>query len=110
MAYIKFNTLKSRSILGLICATVPVFFFWLWLHAIELGDTHTESATIFQAFLPELLKGRWLTTYVSIAFGILAIIFVVPGLKTENKGWKLFSFLIFIVSGLLLLLNGFALM
>lgn len=104
---IKWRVLTSAS---LICLLIPFSIYSLWLYVIDLGTTQAERVAIFKDYFPDFLGGRWSTTILSIAFGILAVILSSISLKHSKKNWKSLNILILLFSSMLLLLNLFSMM
>ena len=110
MKSLNHSMLKIFTLLGLVCMSVPLSIYGLWLYVIDLGTTHAERVAIFKEYFPEFLNGRWGTTFLSIVFCILAIIFSSISLKLSGKLWKVLNIIILVLSSLLLLLNIFSMM
>lgn len=106
----KSTQLKVLTLVSLICLLIPLSIYGLWIYVFDLGTTQIERVAIFKAYFPDFLNGRWDTTYLGIAFCVLAIIFSSISLKLSGKFWKSLNMLIIILSSLLLLLNLFSTM
>ncbi len=101
---------KTFAILALFASFVPVTIMTLWIKAASLGDTQEERVAIFYTYLPEFLRGRWNSTYLSIVFCIMAIVLSVKSMKSSSGLWRAFNILILTVSGGLLCLNLFSML
>ena len=77
--------LKVFTIFSFLCLLVPVVIYVLWIYAFELGATQAERVMIFKDFSPNFLNGRWDITLLSIAFCVLAIIFIVKFILNDVK-------------------------
>jgi 1-acyl-sn-glycerol-3-phosphate acyltransferase len=75
-----------------------------------MGTTQAESVEIFNGYFPDFLQGRWDTTYISLAFCVLAIILSIFGLKISVRSWQNINISILVIGSLLLLLNLFSMM
>ncbi len=104
------RTVKLFTMLALLASSVPVTIFVLWIKAANLGSTQAERVAIFYTYLPEFLRGRWNSTYLSIVFCVLAIILSAKGKKSRSRWWRALNILILTVSGGLLALNLFSMM
>ena len=102
--------LKILTFVGLLCLSVPLSILGLWIYAFNLGDSQTNRIAIFNSYFPNFLHGRFDTTYLSVAFCILAIILSSISLKLSGKLWKVLNIIILVFSILLLLLNLFSMM
>ena len=102
--------LKILTLVSLICMLIPFSIFALWIYVFDLGTTQVERVAIFKDYFPDFLNGRWSTTFLGIAFCIIAIIFSSISLKLSGKLWKGLNIIILVISSLLLLLNLFSMM
>ena len=103
-------SLKTLTVLGLICLFVPILILGLWIHAFNLGTTQIERVAIFNNYFPDSLDGRWDITFLSMAFCISAIILSNISMKLPGKLWKALNIIILVFSILLLSLNLFSMM
>lgn len=97
------------TLVSLICLSVPISIYGLWIYVFDLGTSQAERVAIFNDYFPDFLHGRWDITYVGIAFSTAAIAFSSIGLRL-SKMWKVLNIIILIFSSLLLLLNLFSMM
>jgi len=104
------RSLKTLSVVGLICIFVPILIFGLWIHAANLGTTQIERVATFKSYFPNFLDGRWDITFLSIAFCISAVILSSISLRLSGKLWKVLNVIILVISTLLLSLNLFSMM
>ena len=102
--------LKILTFTGLFCLSIPLSLCGLWIHAFNLGDNQPARVAIFNTYLPDFLHGRFDTTFLSIAFCVLAIILSSISLTLSGKLWKILNIIILVLSILLLLLNLFSMM
>lgn len=102
--------LKFLTFLGLLCFSLPLSIYGLWIHAANLGHNQSERVAIFNSYFPAYLRGRFDTTLLSIAFCILAIIFCIKSMSLSGKLWEITNIIILILSSLLLFLNLFSMM
>ena len=84
--------------------------YGLWVYAFKLGSTQAERVTIFKDYFPDFLNGRWDTTFISIAFCVVAILLSTLNLKKLKNFWRTLNILIVVISSLLLFLNLFSMM
>ena len=104
------SQLITVTFVSLVCLSVPISIFGLWIYAFDLGNSQTERVAIFNDYFPDFLHGRWDITFLSIAFSIAAIAFSSIGLRLSKMSWKALNIIIIIFSSLLLLLNLFMMM
>ena len=104
------SLLKRLTLVSLIFLSIPLIIYGLWTHAFKLGTTQVERVDIFYSYFPELLQGRYVLAYISIAFCLLTIILSSISLKLSGIFWKTLNIIILIINSLLLLLNLFQLM
>lgn len=104
------TSLKIVSLISLICLLIPLIIYGLWIYAFNLGTTQAERVTIFKDYFPDFLNGRWDTTFISIAFCVVAILLSTTNLKKIKNYWRTLNIFIIIISSLLLLLNLFSMM
>lgn len=71
----KKTQLKTATIIGFICLSIPLSVYALWISVFDLGTTQAERVALFKDYFPEFLHGRWDTTYLSIVFCILYFVF-----------------------------------
>lgn len=102
--------LKIKTFLSLVCFSIPLSIYILWIFILDLGTTQVERVAVFKDYFPDFLSGRWSTTLLSIAFCLAAIILSLSCLQFTKKLWKLLNILILIFSSLLLFLNLFSMM
>ena len=102
--------LKILTFIGLFCIVIPISILGLWIHAFNSGDNQADRVSIFNAYFPEFMHGRYSTTLLSIAFCISAVILSIICLKSSKKLWKIINIAILVISSLLLLLNLFSMM
>jgi len=102
--------LKWTTIAGLLCLLVPVSIFGLWVFVTNKGLPQTESLALFHQYLPEMLRTRFGTAYLSLLCCALAIFFSFMGLKMPEKGWQVMNVVVMIGSVLLFGLNLFTMM
>jgi len=96
--------------MGLICVLISLSIFGLWIKAFGLGENQADRVAIFHSYLPEILHGRYNTSFLVIAFSVSAIILCSISLKITEKPWKVLNTITLIISILLLLLSLFSLM
>ena len=104
------TSLKIATLVSLICLLIPITIYGLWIYAFNLGTTQVERVTIFKNYFPDFLNGRWDTTFISIAFCVVAILLSTLNLKKIKKYWRTLNIFIIVISSLLLLLNLFSMM
>ena len=102
--------LKILTFLGLLCFSIPLSLQGLWIYAFNQADNRSDSVAIVHSYLPEFLHGRYITTYLALAFCLLAIILSSISLKLSGILWKTLNIIILIISSLLLLLHLFQMM
>ena len=102
--------LKILTFAGILCLSIPLILFGLWNYSFNHGTTQDERVLIFDSFFPKFLQGRWDTTYLSIAFSVLAITLCIICLKLRGKFWKSLNISVLVLSALLLFLNLFSMM
>ena len=102
--------LKLFTFLGVLYISIPILLQGLWIYVFSLTDNQTEAIVLHHSYLPEILHGSYVTTYLSLAFCFLAIIFSSISLKLSEKLWKTLNTFILIFGGLMLFLNLFQLM
>jgi len=102
--------LKLLTFLGVLFISIPILIQGLWIYVFNLADNQSDRVLTLHSYFPEFLQGRYVTTYLSLAFCLLAIILSGISLKLSGKLWKSFNIIILIISSLLLLLNLFQLM
>ena len=79
------TSLKIATLVSLICLLIPLTIYGLWIYAFNLGTTQVERVTIFKDYFPDFLNGRWDTTFISIAFCVVAILLSTNNLKRIKK-------------------------
>lgn len=104
------TSLKIATLISLICSLIPLTIYGLWVYAFKLGSTQAERVTIFKDYFPDFLNGRWDTTFISIAFCVVAILLSTLNLKKLKNFWRTLNILIVVISSLLLFLNLFSMM
>ena len=104
------TSLKIATLVSLICLLIPLIIYGLWIYAFNFGTTQVERVTIFKDYFPDFLNGRWDTTFISIAFCVVAILLSTLNLKKIKKYWRTLNIFIIVISSLLLLLNLFSMM
>jgi hypothetical protein len=102
--------LKIVTLVSLICVSIPLSICGLWIYVFYLGTSQVERVAIFHDYLPDVLSGRWDTTYLSILFCISSIILSLIGLNSSSTLLKVTNILIVILSSILLLLNLWSMM
>lgn len=102
--------LKLLTFLGVLFISIPILIQGLWIYAFNLKDNQSDRVAILNSYLPEFLHGQYVTTYLALAFCLLAIILSSISLKLSGMLWKTLNMIILIISSLLLLLNLFQLM
>ena len=102
--------LKLFTFFGLLCMSLPLSIFGLWIYSSNAGTSQADSVAIFNSYFPDFLQGRFDTAYLSLAFCLLAIILCIVSLKLSGKFWKNINILVLIISSLLLFLNLFQMM
>lgn len=102
--------LKILTFLGLLCLSIPLLILGLWIHAFDLGASQTTRVAIFNNYFPDFLHGRYNTSYLSLIFCLLTIIFGSISLKLKGILWKTLNLFILIFGSLLLLLNLWGMM
>lgn len=93
------------TLLGFVCWLIPSFIYALWIKASNIGSTQAERVTIFKSYFPEFLSGRWSTTLLSIALCGLAVALNLIAISSIKSKFKVFNFVILVLSGLLMALN-----
>ncbi|WP_299528888.1 hypothetical protein [uncultured Lutibacter sp.] len=101
--------LKLLTFLSVIFISIPILLQGLWIYAFSLADNQSEAVTIFHSYYPEYLHGPYTSTYISIAFCLLAIILSSISLKLSGKLWKTLNTVILIFGSLMFFLNLFQL-
>ena len=104
------HQLKILTFVGLFCLFIPFSILELWIHSFNLGTTQSERVEIFHKYFPEFLHGRFDTTFLSIAFCVLAILLCSFSLSLPGKFWKVLNIIVLVFSVLLLFLNLFSMM
>jgi hypothetical protein len=104
------HLLKVFTLAGLLCLSVPLSMFGLWIYAFDLGTTQAERVAMYNSYFPDFLNGRGDTTYLSLLFSIAAIILSNLGLKLSGKLWRGLNIVILVLGALLLLSNLFSMM
>lgn len=104
------SLLKLMTFAGVLFMSIPILIQGLWIYVFNLADNQSDRILIFQSYFPEFLQGRYVATYLSLAFCLLAIILSSNSLKLSGKLWKSVNMMILIISSILLLLNLFQLM
>ena len=102
--------LKLLTFLGVLCISIPILLQGLWIYVFNLADNQSDRVAILHSYFPEFLNGRYITTYLALAFCLLAIILSSISLKLSGILWKSLNIIILIIGCLLLLLNLFQLM
>lgn len=102
--------LKLSTFLGVLFISFPILIQGLWIYVFNLADNQSDRVAILNNYFPEFLHGRYVTTYLGLAFCFSAIILSSISLKLSGKLWKTLNIIILIISSLLLLLNLFQLM
>ncbi len=102
--------LKLLTFLGAIFISIPILMQGLWIYVFNLADNQSDRVAILHSYFPEFLHGRYVTTYLDLAFCFLAIILSSISLKLSGILWKTLNIIILIIGCLLLLLNLFQLM
>lgn len=102
--------LKLLTFLGVLCISIPILMQGLWIYVFNLADNQSDRVAILHNYFPEFLHGRYITTYLALAFCLLAIILSSISLKLSGILWKSLNIIILIIGCLLLLLNLFQLM
>jgi hypothetical protein len=96
---------KILTLISLICLIIPFLIYSLWIYVFNLGTTQAERVSIFKAYFPDFLEGRWSTTIISVIFSVSAIIISRINLKYLKGIWNLINILILILSSMMLFLN-----
>ena len=104
------TSLIIATLISLICTLIPLVIYGLWIYAFNLGTTQAERVTLFKNYFPDFLNGRWDTTFISIAFCVVAILLSTLNLKKLKNFWRTLNILIVVISSLLLFLNLFSMM
>jgi len=60
---------------------IPLTIYVLWIYAFNFVTTQVERITIFKDYFPDFLNDRWDTTFISIAFCVVAILLSTVNLK-----------------------------
>lgn len=102
--------LKIISLVGLACFLIPLSLFSLWVHVSSLGKPHMEAVELYDSYLPEFLRARYNTSYLSLGCCLAGILSSTIGLKLSGTGWKILNVAVLAGSIILLLLNLFSLM
>lgn len=102
--------LKILTFGGLFCLSIPLSLLGIWIYVFNLADNQSDRVAILHSYFPEFLHGRYVTTYISVAFCLLTIILSNISLKLSGILWKTLNIIILIISILLLLLNLFQMM
>lgn len=102
--------LKLLTFLGVLFISIPILMQGLWIYVFNLADNQSDRVAILHSYFPEFLHGQYVTTYLVLAFCLLAIILSSISLKLSGILWKTLNIIILIISSLLLLLNLFQLM
>jgi uncharacterized membrane protein len=102
--------LKFLTFLGLLCFSIPISIFGLWLYVSNLANNQFDRVTILRSYFPYFLRGRYDTAYISLAFCLLAIILSSISLKLTGYLWKTLNIFILVFGCLLMLLNLFQMM
>jgi lysylphosphatidylglycerol synthetase-like protein (DUF2156 family) len=98
------------SIIGALCLIVPIYLFWLWVHACNLAGDYPKNVALYNSYLPAILKGRYTTSLVGSGFSALAIILNGFGFTRKTKSFKLFSLIVIIIAAVLAFLNLWSMM
>ncbi|MGB1037815.1 MAG: hypothetical protein ACPGYY_04150 [Bacteroidia bacterium] len=106
------NKVRSNitTIAGLLCASVPISIYGIWIYVCRIGETQLERATLFKEYFPSFLGGRWSTTYLSIMFCIMALALCLYSFKVQGFLWKTINIFVLVICSFLLLLNLFSMM
>jgi len=110
MKYQPTGSLKIASILGTFCLFVPASIIGIWVHSFNLGTTQMERVAIFHHYFPEVVRGRFTLTLISMAFCILSLILGRTGTKLPGKSWKALNSITLGLAVLILLMNLFEMM
>lgn len=102
--------LKWITIAGLLCLLVPVSIFGLWIYVTSQGLQQAEAVALFHQYLPEMLRTRFGTAYLSLFCCIPAIVFSFLGINMPDKGWRVINIVVMVLSFLLFGLNLFTMM
>jgi hypothetical protein len=98
------------SIIGSLCLIVPIYLFWLWIHAGNLAGDYPKNVALYHSYLPEILRGRYATSIIGFAFSALAVALNGFQFSKKTKSFKLFSLIIIIIAGTLAFLNLWSMM
>ena len=110
MKHQPFRSLKIATVLGALCLFFPVLIIGLWVHSFNLGTTQMERVAIFHHYFPEVVRGRFTLTLISMAFCILSLILGRTGIKLPGKSWKALNSITLGLAVLILLMNLFEMM
>ena len=102
--------LKSSTLGGILCVTIPFWMLMKWISSFNLGSNQAERVEIFYSHFPEFLQGRYELLIISLGFCVSAILLNSIGLKLSSMFWKALNIISIIVSILLLFLNLFMMM
>ncbi|MBK8968924.1 MAG: hypothetical protein IPM36_20070 [Lewinellaceae bacterium] len=98
------------SLVGLVFFLIPLSIFSWWVHVAGLGKPHMEAVELYHSYLPEFLRTRYSTGYLSLACCLAGILSSSIGLKLSGVGWKILNIAVMAGCIVLLLLNSFSLM
>lgn len=102
--------LMILSFMGLIFSSIPVYIFGLWIYVSMQANTQALRVDIFHSYFPNFMQGQNTTSYISIIFGMVAVLLATPGLNLSGIFWKILNVFILTICSLLLMMNLFWLM
>ncbi len=104
------KTSKILTLSGLICLSVPVSLFLLWIHAFGLGTNPYERVDIFNSYLPTFLHDRIVNACFTLLLSFLSIVFCGISVLKSNVLFIIINMIIIILGSLFLLWNLFTMM
>jgi hypothetical protein len=96
---------KVLTLFSLLCLSVPVYLFIIWISIFDKADTQVERVEIYNSYLPNFMGNTTISTLLSILFSAAAAVLAVFSLKTSNRVLSAVNILLLIVAGLVFILN-----
>jgi len=96
--------------LGLVFLVIPATIMGLWMYAAGQGSTQAERVAVFHGYLPAFLHPYNVTSLLSLACCILAVVFSAISFSSDSGARRVVSLMVIIVGSLLFLLNLFGMM
>ncbi len=101
---------KKLTLIGLLCLSIPLFIFGLWIYSFNSGESQPNRIEIFNHFFPEFLHGRYSVAFLCLGLSILSICISAINISIKQIAWKALNILILVTGLMMMMLNLFQMM